>query len=123
MSARITFDSPSRLASTLLGFPVAVEAVTVTAVTAGAHLVEQLASGDRHGRASQVTATVDDTVARIGPTAVFGRRLEIGYHGTDTLGRGPYHAPGYHFLSRAVREAAHPLEALFARVWAGAVGG
>lgn len=45
--------------------------------------------------------------AQVGPTVIYGRRLELGYHGTDSLGRN-YGNPGQSprpFLSVGLKEA------------------
>jgi HK97 gp10 family phage protein len=45
--------------------------------------------------------------SQTGPTIIYGRRIELGYHGTDSLGRN-YSNPGqppYPFLSPGVKEA------------------
>lgn len=46
-----------------------------------------------------------------GPTVVYGRRLELGFSGTDSLGR-VYNQPPYPFLAPAMREALPIIRAL-----------
>jgi hypothetical protein len=39
----------------------------------------------------------------VGPTVVYGRRVELGFKGTDSLGRN-YNQPGYEYFGPAVKE-------------------
>ena len=52
--------------------------------------------------------------ARIGPTAKYGRRIELGYHATDARGRGPYHERGHPYMTEGVRRSQRELVAIFA---------
>jgi hypothetical protein len=100
------------------------------AVDAGARLLVAEASASRDGRAARVTATtkVNDlgAEAKIGPTAPFGRRLELGYHGVDTLGRS-YKTPnpgakGHRFMATASRHVGAELAEIFAASTSRALG-
>jgi hypothetical protein len=52
--------------------------------------------------------------ARIGPTAVYGRRVELGFTGTDSLGR-TYDQKGYPYLGPAYRYIRGFIPAIFRR--------
>lgn len=63
--------------------------------------------------------------AMVGPTTKYGRRIELGYHGVDSLGRnyGPPNKgqPPYPFLEPGMEHATPDLEALANRLWAEAL--
>lgn len=60
-------------------------------------------------------------VAFVGPTAPYGRRVELGFHGADSLGRVydqtgfPYMEPAFHEVERVA------LPALYRKWWGEAV--
>lgn len=58
--------------------------------------------------------------AQVGPTAPYGRRIELGFNGTDSLGRSYNQAPEP-FLRPAFDEAS--LADVFRKQWGGAVRG
>ncbi|MHB8671101.1 MAG: HK97 gp10 family phage protein [Acidimicrobiales bacterium] len=58
--------------------------------------------------------------AEVGPTVIYGRRRELGFHGADRLGRH-YNDPGRPYLGPAFRETAAELSAIYAAAWAKAV--
>ena len=39
---------------------------------------------------------------KVGPTVIYGRRVELGFHGADSIGRR-YNAPGYPYFEPAFR--------------------
>lgn len=51
-----------------------------------------------------------------GPTMVYSRRLELGFDGTDSLGR-TFHQPPYPSLGPGVDDAVPQIARLAARVW------
>lgn len=63
--------------------------------------------------------------ARIAPTVIYGRRIELGFHGTDSLGRN-YTNPGqpaYPFLKPGLDKALGRLPDIFTSAWNVALGG
>ena len=56
----------------------------------------------------------------IAPTMVYGRRIELGFHGTDSIGRH-YNQPGYPFLKPGLDKAIPVLPRIFADTWARAL--
>lgn len=50
--------------------------------------------------------------ARIGPTAPYARRIELGMHSKDRLGRS-YHERGHPYMSPAARKASGELMTIF----------
>lgn len=64
------------------------------------------------------TATV-----KAGPGTAYGRRIEIGYHGTDSLGRGPYHQGGRGFFRRGVNEGETRALSVFSEAISDAIEG
>ena len=109
-----------------------------TAVMTGAHLIEAQAKQSMNGPGPQVrTGTlrrsinvIDTTTlgagsyqARIAPTVIYGRRMELGYHGTDSLGRS-YANPGqkaYPYLSTGLNRSLPLLQGVFATAWQAAM--
>jgi len=57
-----------------------------------------------------------------GPTVVYGRRLDQGFHGADSLGRH-YNQAGTFYVEAGVTDAQGALEALHEKVMAEAVSG
>jgi hypothetical protein len=53
----------------------------------------------------------------VGPTVVYSRRIELGFHGVDSLGRS-YDQPGYPFFEPGYREVEPELERTFTSRWA-----
>ena len=109
-----------------------------TAVMTGAHLIEAQAKQSMNGPGPQVrTGTlrrsinvIDTTTlgagsyqARIAPTVIYGRRMELGFHGTDSLGRN-YSNPGqraYPYLSTGLNRSIPQLQGVFAAAWQAAM--
>jgi Bacteriophage HK97-gp10, putative tail-component len=99
-------------------------------VTEGGHLVEAAAKA----RAPVVTGTLrrSITVAEItpigaggwmsttGPTTAYGRRIELGFHGVDRIGRH-YNQGGHPYLSPALLEVGSQLQDLADSRWAAAL--
>jgi HK97 gp10 family phage protein len=54
----------------------------------------------------------------VGPTSVYGRRVELGFRGTDSLGRR-YNQPAFPYFTPAVEEVTPDLEELAANTWRG----
>ncbi len=54
--------------------------------------------------------------ARVAPTVIYGRRMELGFHGTDSLNRH-YNQRAYPFLKPGLDKAIPQLESVFAAAW------
>ncbi len=100
-------------------------------VTAGAHLIEANAKQSMNGPGPQVrTGTLRRSIgivdvtslgagifqARVAPTVIYGRRMELGFHGTDSLNRH-YNQRAYPFLKPGLDKAIPQLESVFAAAW------
>ena len=123
----------------------AATAAAEATVTNGAHLIERYAKsnfGPAHAKGSpksvfdkpqSVTGTLRRSItvlsvtkvgsgefqATVAPTVIYGRRTELGFHGTDSLGRN-YNNPGepaYPYLTPAVTKAIPDLQILFTNAW------
>lgn len=102
------------------------------ALARAAHEVERAAKDHASGRPGPnvVTGTLRRSIvvagitrqgARgwgtfVGPTTVYGRRVELGFEGPDRRGR-VYHQSGHPFLEPGFREVEGRLQDLFARTW------
>jgi hypothetical protein len=116
------------------GISVAMEAAARAAVAEAAHLIERGAKQRAPARTGTLRRSI--TVfgpnrlglgvyeAYVGPTAVYGRRIELGFVGSDRLGRN-FDQSGQPYLKPAFDEAiAGPVQAIFAaRMGAAASGG
>ena len=130
----------------------AVDHATKTAVSEGASLIEREAKKGFAGQHNQGTPRPNPdetrpysvtsalrrsihrtptTPARVGrgsylqsvaPTMAYGRRIELGFSGTDSLGRLFNQRP-YPFLQPAVRRVTPMLPAVFIRSWRRALEG
>lgn len=60
-------------------------------------------------------------LATAGPTQIYGRRVELGFRGEDSLGRR-YDQPGYPYFGPAVDEVEPRLDVVGARNWAKFLG-
>lgn len=60
--------------------------------------------------------------SRVGPTVIYGRRIELGYHGTDARGRS-YHQRGHDFFRPAVRDELAVYAGMLAEEWGSAIEG
>ena len=105
-------------------------------VTKGAHLVEAAAKQKASGRPGPnvVTGTLRRSiglvdVTRLGPgrwqsqtapTVVYARRIELGFHSADSLGR-VYDQPPFPYLGPGLDDAITALGALYREMWAAAL--
>ena len=69
-----------------------------------------------------VTTGAGVVSAQIGPSEIYSRRLELGYTGTDSLGRS-YHQPAFPYLRPAVDKSQGDIEDIFEAAWATALEG
>lgn len=58
--------------------------------------------------------------AEVGPTVVYGRRIELGFHDADSLGRH-YDQEGQPYLEPGLDEVVPMLETIYAENWAKAL--
>ena len=61
-------------------------------------------------------------MATIAPEMIYSRRLELGYTGTDALGRA-YHEAGRPYLAPGLADAMPELAEIFRAAWAAATSG
>lgn len=137
MAEGIEWVGVSELTSALAEIEAAVQRQTSLAVAEAAHVVEALAKAHASGRPGPNVRTgnlrrsitvvgpnqllAGMWVAFIGPTAAYGRRVELGFNGSDSLGRS-YNQPGFPFLEPAFTEALRgPVQAVFTRNWGAAL--
>jgi hypothetical protein len=113
----------------------AAEKATGDAVMTGAHLVEgatkvrasgrpgpRVVSGS-HRRSVHVEGpkTAGTQVsAQIGPSMIYSRRLELGFTGSDAIGRS-YHTAAFPSLTPGLADTMPQLEQVFVRAWLGAI--
>jgi HK97 gp10 family phage protein len=105
--------------------------VTRAAVAEGAHFIEARAKQNAPVKTGTLRRSIrvfgptsigfGSYMALIGPTVIYGRRVELGFHGADSLGRH-YDQEGRPYLGDAYAEAmAGPLSAIFTKHWSLAV--
>src|SRR5262249_15494731 len=56
----------------------------------------------------------------VGPTVIYSRRIELGFHGADRLGR-VYNQPGYPYFVPAFRSLMRRAEGIYAKHWSAAL--
>lgn len=110
----------------------AAEKATGDAVAEAAHLVEAKAKSNASGRPGPnvVTGTLRRSIyvegpksvgmgysAKVGPSVIYARRIELGYQGTDSLGRH-YDQPAYPFLKPGLDAARDEISSIFEKHWA-----
>ncbi len=122
-------------------------AAAIEAVTTGAALIERNAKSNFEGnhkkgqphvggsKPNVVTGTLRRSIhsepveqlsvgryqAKVGPSVIYGRRIELGFRGSDSLGRN-YRQPPYPYFGPAVEAAQPLLDGIFTRAWARALG-
>ena len=57
---------------------------------------------------------------RVGPTVIYSRRIELGFHGVDRLGRH-YDQPGYPYFVPAFRQTMYEAGTIYYRHWTAAL--
>lgn len=58
--------------------------------------------------------------AKVAPTMIYGRRIELGFRGTDSLGRN-YNQRAYPYMEPALRKANDLVQAIAEGAWAEAL--
>ena len=119
------------------GFAAAIDALKArvdvasrTAVESGAHLIEAMAKPEtpvKSGRLRRSIGVLDVTSlgagiyqARVAPQTVYGRRIELGFHGQDSLGR-TYNQSGNPYFQRGTNRALASMPSVFEAAWAAAM--
>src|SRR5258708_5251694 len=113
-----------------------VEARAAVAEVAG--LLEKTAKQEASGRPGPnvVTGTLRRSIVhdpitpwgvggwqtKVGPTVIYGRRIELGFHGADSLGRA-YNHHGYSYFGPAYARVTPMIPAIYAKHWARALSG
>ena len=107
-----------------------VDVASRTAVVQGAHLIEAMAKPEtpvRSGRLRRSIQVIDTTSlgagiwqARVAPTTVYGRRIELGFHGTDSLNRH-YNQSGNPYFQRGTNRALGAMPQVFEAAWQSAM--
>ena len=138
MAGGISIEGVSGFEAGINALISAAQEATRTAVMTGAHLIEAQAKQSMNGPGPQVrtgtlrrSINVIDTTslgagsyqARIAPTVIYGRRMELGYHGTDSLGRS-YANPGqraYPYMSPGLNRSIPLLQGVFSTAWQAAM--
>lgn len=122
------------------------EAAAIEAVTTGGALIERNAKlnfegnhakGEPHvggDKPNVVTGTLRRSIhsepvqkiglgsyqVKVGPSVLYGRRVELGFTGTDSLGRS-FNQRAYPYFTPAFEAALPELDGIFTRAWARAV--
>jgi hypothetical protein len=134
--AELTWHGVPEFEAGLSTFMAKIGAETMKGVAEGAHLIEAQAKQNASGRPGPnvVTGTlrrsihvlgptplgIGGAVAFVGPTVIYGRRVELGYSGTDSLGRN-YKQQPFPFLGPAYKYAVSVgLPVIFRRRWGSA---
>ena len=105
-------------------------------VTLGGHAIEAATKNHMDGRpgpqrqsgtlsrsvrvVSVTRLRVGSWESRTGPTVIYGRRIELGFDGADSLCR-VYHQPPYPSLQPGLEDAAPKLSAIYTAEWAKAL--
>jgi len=108
------------------------------AVAEAAALLEKTAKQNASGRPGPnvVTGTLRRSIrtapiepwgirgwqTNVSPTVVYGRRVELGFRGADSLGRH-YNQPGYPYMGPAIRSTKSAIRAIYIAHMRSAVGG
>ncbi len=73
-------------------------------------------------RSTGVQRLAGGWTSAVGPTVVYGRRVELGFKGTDSIGR-KYNQPAYPYFGPGVKEVRLRVAAISTRNWAAAING
>lgn len=114
------------------------DAATKGAVAEAAHLVEAKAKANAAGRPGPRVVSgdlrrsihVDGPIregtlgysAQVGPSVIYARRIELGFVGTDSIGRH-YNQQPYPYLRPGFDEAKSSFDEIFTRNWGAAARG
>jgi len=128
----VTFVGVSEFEDGLEALKLRMLAATEQAVADGAHLIQAAAMKHAAGRPgpNAVSGTLRRSIhvegptgeegtytARIGPSAIYARRIELGFMNMrDSLGR-LYHQPPYPYMAPGLADADLEMNALFEERW------
>lgn len=140
MPGGIEFDTSGFMAS-LDRLMASVDDATREAVTLGAQVIEKTSKesfGPAHAKgtpkssdkAQSVTGTLRRSIHMVGvsslgagtwrsqvaPSTVYARRVELGFHGADSIGRH-YDQPGYAYMKPGLDNARDKLPRIFEATW------
>lgn len=59
---------------------------------------------------------------KVGPTVIYGRRIELGFHGVDSIGRN-YNQGPFPYFAPAFESVRTRIPAIYAKHWAAALSG
>ena len=131
MIVSAVFHGVKEAMSAVEGMVERIDALTRGAVAAGAHLIE--AAGKKETPVDTGTLRrswfvegpiglgLGSYLARIGPTTAYARRVDLGFSGSDSMGR-TYHQPPNPYAERGYKAAMPAVNALFRDAWATAIG-
>lgn len=136
MAVESYFEGVPEFISALAKIALAADVAGERIVTLGGHAIEAAAKQHMDGRPGpqRQTGALSRSVrvvsvtrlargsweSRTGPTVVYGRRIELGFDGADSLGR-IYHQPPYPFLQPGLEDATPKLSAIYTTEWAKAL--
>lgn len=138
-SVSFHFEGVSNFEGAVDALIVRVMLATNTGLTEAGHVVEARAKMNASGRPGPnvVTGTLRRSIhtegpsnygnagrqIKIGPSVIYGRRVELGFHGDDSLGRH-YATLGFPYLGPALETLRTTLlPGIFRQAWAAAVVG
>jgi hypothetical protein len=129
VSFSVVFSGLEEALAALALIPQRAKAATHGGVEMAAHAMEAEAKGN----APVVTGTLRrsiytegpmsdgaDVLARVGPTVVYGRRVELGFSGADSLGR-VYNQEGRPYMRPAYEAILPQLAEIMRAAWASAL--
>jgi hypothetical protein len=138
-SVKIHFDGVGEFTGSLTALTARMHAATNTGLLEAGHAVEAQAKTNASGRPGPnvVSGTLRRSIhvegpanagslgrkVEVGPSVIYGRRVELGFSGTDSRGRS-YDQPPYPYLGPAL-DALRPtvLPEILNRAWAAAIAG
>jgi Bacteriophage HK97-gp10, putative tail-component len=130
------FDGVPDFLRALAKISAAADAAGAEIVTKGGHAVEAAAKAHTDGRPGpqRQTGNLSRSIrllgvtrvkpgsweSRTGPTAVYSRRIELGFNQADSLGR-VFHQPPYPYMGPGLRDAVPVLNGIYRAAWARAL--
>lgn len=72
-------------------------------------------------RSTGVQRLAGGYTSTVGPTVIYGRRVELGFKGADSLGRH-YNQPAYPYFGPGVKEVRLRVHEISTRNWSAAIG-
>lgn len=138
-SVSFHFEGVSEFEGSVDALIVRMMVATNTGLTEAGHVVEARTKMNASGRPGPnvVSGTLrrsihvegpsnygtDGRKVEIGPSVIYGRRVELGFTGADSLGRN-YATPGFPYLAPALETLRTTLlPGIFQQAWAAAIAG